>query len=111
MLWSLIRRKYKFKLLLIRDAVRESGLLLDSTAGEEGMKVVEKWKAPEYRWYKVNCVGGFKEDIGVAGIGVVVRNVGVLVDGCCETVNAENALVVEALAVRRGMKLAIEKNY
>ena len=51
-------------------------------------------------------------DNGTTGIRVVVRNAeGCLVDGCCEAVKADNSLVVEAIAVRKGLKVAIEKKY
>ena len=36
---------------------------------------------------------------------------GVLVDGFCELTKADNALVVEARAIRRSIKLVIEKKY
>ena len=76
------------------------------------VKVEENWKAPGEGWYKINCDGGFKKESDEAGIGVVVRNAeGKLVDGYSGTVKADNVLVVEAKAVKRGVKLAIEKNY
>ena len=36
---------------------------------------------------------------------------GVLVDGFCELTKADKALVVEARAIRRSIKLVIEKKY
>ena len=43
---------------------------------------------------------------------MVVRNEeGLLIDGYCGTVKADNALLAEAMAVRERVKLAIAKGY
>ena len=85
---------------------------MDEKAIKDVVKVEENWKAPEEGWYKINCDGGFKKESDEAGIGVVMRNAeGKLVDGYYGKVKADSVLVVEAKAVKRGVKLAIEKNY
>ena len=50
-----------------------------------------------------------KENV-LTGVEVVVRNEnGILVDGICEVVLADSPLVAEALAVRRGISLALKR--
>ena len=66
----------------------------------------------EKGWMKINCDDGFKVDTGKAGIGVVVRiEEGTLIDGYCGVVKTNNALLVEAMAVREKVKLAMAKGY
>ena len=73
---------------------------------------MEKWTAPKKGWYKVNSDGGFRKESGNVGIRVVVRNVkGVLVDGYSGRVKADNELVVEAMTVRKGIKLVLKKKF
>ena len=101
----------------IRAAVRE--VERNGLTDENGQNKVSgsskeevKWRKPEKGWIKINCDGGFKAETRNAGIGVVVRNEeGILIDGCCGTVKADNALLTEAMAVRERVKLAIAKGY
>ena len=73
---------------------------------------VEKWDAPEDGWLKINCDGAFDQNSMVAGLGVDVRNSdGMLVEGRNRSSPAMNDLQVEAMVVKEGVKLAIEKKY
>ena len=96
----------------VRVAVKEVVSSMVPKEGSMVQKVPRVWKAPTKGWYKINYDGGFMKKNGLAGIGVVVGNVdGALVYGVCKAVMIDYLLVVEALTVRRGLRLAIEKMY
>ena len=73
-------------------------------------KASEVCKAPTEDWHKINCDSSFVKENVLAGVGVILRNEnGILVDGICEVVLADSPLVAEALAVRRGISLALKR--
>ncbi|XWS63309.1 hypothetical protein CRYUN_Cryun06bG0084300 [Craigia yunnanensis] len=75
-----------------------------------GKKKIVGWKSGG--WLKINCDGAFDQNSMVAGLGVVVRNGdGMLVEGRNRSSLAMNALQIEAMAVKEGVKLAIEKKF
>ena len=75
-------------------------------------KEKEVWKAPEVGWIKVNCDGAWKKEVRRAAIGIVAKNEeSRMISGMGKMVDLEGADMVEALAVREGVKLAIKENY
>ena len=81
---------------------------------ESGMvnkKKMEKWKKSEEGWMKVNCDGALDLKTKVVGSGIIVRNSdGIVVDGVGKRRMADNALMAEALALKDGIGLVIERN-
>ncbi|OMO57610.1 hypothetical protein COLO4_35238 [Corchorus olitorius] len=69
----------------------------------------QKWHSHcQVRWVKVNCDGSF----GKAATGIVIRDEHEkLLNGIGRRVLADEALTVEALAIKDGCKLAREKGY
>ncbi|OMO66681.1 Thioesterase superfamily [Corchorus olitorius] len=71
-----------------------------------------KWKSPDLDWVKISCDGSFDPKNGEAAIGIVIRDYqGQLVDRLGKKVQADEALMTKALAVREGLKLAARKNF
>ena len=99
-------------ILWIKTVLREAVQSIEVKQGNDEQKGTEVWKTLEEGWYKVNYDSGFVKDSGLAGLRVVVRNEnGILIDGVCEAVKADGPLLAEALAVKKGIKLAVEKGY
>ena len=61
-------------------------------------------------WIKVNCDGAWKKEVRRAAIGIVAKNEeSRMISGMGKIVDLEGANMVEALAVREGVKLAIKE--
>ena len=96
----------------IRTTIREMVDVIAPRGGIKGRKASVNWKVPVEGCIKMNCDGGFNKENGHAGIKVVVRNYeGSLLNGECDVVMADCLLVVEALAIRKDVKLVIEKRF
>jgi ribonuclease HI len=83
---------------------------LKAVAPRPTTRVVERWRAPEASWVKVNTDGAYRQSEGNGGGGVVIRDHhGSFIAGACHffthVADAERA---ELLACRRGMMLAKE---
>ncbi|OMO94054.1 reverse transcriptase [Corchorus capsularis] len=67
------------------------------------------WEKPQDGWCKINCDGAYCHQSKQAGIGVVVRDAeGHLLHGLGKQVKGDSALMIEAIAVKTGLKLAKE---
>ncbi|OMO95336.1 hypothetical protein CCACVL1_05429 [Corchorus capsularis] len=67
------------------------------------------WTPPERGWTKINSDGAFSKDDNRAGIRVVLLDgSGILIDGIAKNVQGNYVLMVESLALKRGVQLAIE---
>ena len=102
----------------IKKAIAEFYSLKKDLLGDEKKKgkgcekVMEKWRKPEIGWRKINCDGALDLKTKEAGAGVIVRDYkGEVVDGKCRRGMAESPLMAEALAVREGVFLALEKKW
>ncbi|XWS28633.1 hypothetical protein CRYUN_Cryun25bG0087700 [Craigia yunnanensis] len=72
----------------------------------------EKWCAPEVGWVKINCDGAFGPVDKKTGTRVVIRDSeGRTMDGACCRFLADCALQAEAMAVKKGVSLTIEKRW
>ena len=72
--------------------------------------IVVKWKPPGSEFYKVNYDGAMFAELGVAGIGVVVRNEkGEVMASLAEKIpSPESVEMLEALAARRAAIFSVE---
>ncbi|XVF37634.1 hypothetical protein REPUB_Repub20aG0026400 [Reevesia pubescens] len=70
------------------------------------------WKKLEEGCLKINCDGAFDFLTKVGGTGVIVRKCeGVCINGIRRKMKAENALMVEALALKDGVELVVAEKY
>ena len=96
----------------IEAVLKEYIGFMEKDEKSNGQKITEAGKGLENGWMKINCDGSFVKQKGAAGVRVVVKNGnGCLIDGVCEEVLADSPLVVEALVVKKGIKLALDKGY
>ncbi|OMO68571.1 hypothetical protein COLO4_29577 [Corchorus olitorius] len=93
----------------IRRGVAESMDLLNIDKLVDNIqKRRQQWEPPEEGWLKMNCDGAFKDAEDDSGIGVVIRNEDAkVVAGLNKTVKVNSSLMAESLAVREGLKLAV----
>ncbi|PPD71666.1 hypothetical protein GOBAR_DD31436 [Gossypium barbadense] len=78
---------------------------------QEGV-VEEVWGRPPEEWVKINCGGTFDVKNGKASVGVICRDYrGMVLDGAAEKVIADEAKVVEARAITKGIKLAVKNRW
>ena len=102
----------------IKQTIREFYRLKKDVLGgekenEEGCeKVMEKWRKPKIGWRKINCDATLDLKTKVAGTGMIVRDYkGEVEDGKCKRGMAESHLMEEALVVKEGVVLEIEKKW
>ncbi|GJN36873.1 hypothetical protein PR202_gb25808 [Eleusine coracana subsp. coracana] len=76
------------------------------------MREPSKWEPPPEGWIKINVDGGFDNDMGKAGIGIVIRDAFGKALLCSWRVpfRARNAEETEAVAATEGLRLAVEWN-
>ena len=72
-----------------------------------------KWVPPPQGWFKVNVDGAIFKETNKAGIGVVVRDSqGWVLAALTEKVDGvQDAEAIEALAIRRAIRFAIETSF
>ena len=102
-----------------RDVVTwANNFRLEFQSTKEGMKVAKpkenlKWAPPPQRWFKTNVDGAIFKETNKAGIGVVVRDG----QGCVLAIlleiveGVQDADVIEALAIWRATRFAIETSF
>ena len=75
--------------------------------------IVLKWVPPPQGWFKVNVDGAIFKKTNKAGIGVVVRDSqGWVLAALTEKVDGiQDVEVIEALAIRRAIRFAIETSF
>ncbi|OMO70966.1 hypothetical protein COLO4_28425 [Corchorus olitorius] len=72
----------------------------------------KKWQPPDQGWVKVNCDGSFDAKTGKAATGIMIRgHHGKLLNGTGRRVLTDEALTIEALAIKDRCKLAKENGF
>lgn len=74
---------------------------------------LEKWKAPETGWIKINCDGGVGLVQGCAGAGMVARDhTGSFIRSRCNKyVSVSDSFAIKLLACRDALLLAIDSGF
>ncbi|XWS34958.1 hypothetical protein CRYUN_Cryun21dG0082300 [Craigia yunnanensis] len=74
--------------------------------------VIERRSKLKIGWRKINCDGALDLKTKVVGAGVIVRDYkGVVVDGKCRRRMVDSLLMVETLALRKGIGFAIQRKW
>lgn len=70
---------------------------------------VSAWKPPPVGVIKINCDGAFVNETKRAGLGVIFRDyAGDLIESACVTTVASSDFMAEALALKKGMQMALD---
>ncbi|XP_043694392.1 uncharacterized protein LOC122645112 [Telopea speciosissima] len=112
--WDLIFRQMNFNprhIILRAIAHSREHMQLSRPKGTRDTQWVS-WIPPQYPFVKFNVDGARKGNPGPAGIGGVCRSeTSVVVCGFSQGIGFSSALIAEALAIRRAMRLAIEMGH
>ena len=100
----------------IRNAIKEDEQCnirrMRNEKEEDAKNKKEQWQSLEDDWIKINCDAAYIVNNKMAAYGVVARNrEGRVLAGKSQWLEMDEAEIAEAIAIKQGIKLAVEQRY